>query len=143
MVCIGLAVIGAAVGTAAFSPELFVERLEKIRAELPDAHKSMETESLVKWDGTFEVGKNGNPERVPVSILLYKGLKRVRIHVLGDDVPQDTADNVVDRLAEAMGITVIERSYPVATYGTDEPVEVEPSRRVSRAVVTAKQARRS
>jgi len=109
--CIAVFLIAASVVTAATVDEL-EDRLEEAASE--PVERAADTESVTVWNATFRVGRDA----APVAITVYKQWGRVRIQVLTHDLNREQVGELQNRIAELLGLRIVDRS----TEQDEEPV---------------------
>jgi len=109
--CIAVFLIAASVVTAATVDEL-EDRLEETASE--PVERAADTESVTVWNATFRVGRDA----APVAITVYKQWGRVRIQVLTHDLNREQVGELQNRIAELLGLRIVDRS----TEQDEEPV---------------------
>lgn len=103
--CIAVLAIVAGALTAAGVEEIEEQLADKAAGEV---HRVSDTESVVRFELTVEVG----PKAAPVAVTLYKEHSRVRIQILTHDLTPEEAETLEDELAEAIGAKIVDRSSP-------------------------------
>jgi hypothetical protein len=113
MVCIICIAAAAAVGAAVLGPDALQDLLQKLKGALPDAKQTAQSDSVVKWEGTYSFRRKASDVvPVPVAVFVYKGQKRLRIQLRTHALRGDESERVQDELARAMGVTIIARNVP-------------------------------
>lgn len=101
--CIAVFLIAASVVTAATVDEL-EQRLEEATSE--PVERAADTESVTLWNATFSVGRKA----APVAITVYKQWSRVRIQLLTHDLSREQVEELQNRIAELLGLRIVDRS---------------------------------
>ena len=101
--CIAVFLIAASVVTAATVDQL-EERLEGATAE--PVERAADTESVTVWNASFQVGRKASP----VAITVYKQWGRVRIQVLTHELGREQVEELENRIAELLGLRIVDRS---------------------------------
>jgi hypothetical protein len=103
--CIAVFAVAMAAVTSATVDEL-QERLDQAATE--PAERETDTGSVTVWRASFAV----DDRVVPVVITLYKDHARVRIQVLTHELTRAQLDGLEERIADALGLRIVERSDP-------------------------------
>jgi hypothetical protein len=101
--CIAVFLIAATAVTAATLDQM-EDRLEQAASE--PVERETDTESATVWNATFKVGRKDAPVRITV----YKDYGRVRIQVLTHALSREQVEELQDRIAELLGLRIIDRS---------------------------------
>jgi hypothetical protein len=103
--CIAVLLVAAAAVRSATVDEL-QERLDQAAAA--PAERETDTGSVTVWNATVTV----DGRTAPVVITLYKNHRRVRIQVLTHELTREQVQALQERIAEALGLRIVERSDP-------------------------------
>jgi hypothetical protein len=142
MVCIFciavLLIVGGAL-TAAKLDDIEVKLTEVAKGE--QVHRTVETDSVVKFELTVQVG----PKDAPVAVTIYKDHRRVRIQILTHDLTPEEVEALEDKLAEALEAEIVDRSDPVHEASPEHAAEHarEAEREKEKATPPAKEADRA
>jgi hypothetical protein len=113
MVCTISIAAGALLGAAIVTPDLVDAMTGKLKGVMPDASREAESDTVVQWVGTYRAPA-ASRDPIPVAIYLFKGQKRLRIHVLRDAIDTATADAIIDTTAVALDAEITGRTYAAA-----------------------------
>jgi hypothetical protein len=124
--CIAVLTMVAAAVTAA-AVDNMQKGLEE-KAGRP-VRKTVDTGSVAKLETTFEVGGRS----APVAITVYKTNRRARIQVLTHELSPDQLRDLQDRVAQAIGARIVDRSdlsgSDLALETPVSPAAVDPAER--------------
>ena len=109
MVCIFCIAVFALIAGSLTAAHLdSVEGSLRTRAVDADVRRTVDSESVTKFELTVAVGDRA----APVAITVFKAHKRVRIQVLTHDLERAEVEALEDDLADAIGAEIIDRSDP-------------------------------
>ncbi len=132
--------VAALVGAGVVGPDLLHELSDRFKAVVPDGTKQLETEAVVQWSG-FIPSRERRGRPVPVEVFLYKAQKRLRIHLLTDNLTEEDADRATDAIADAFQATVVSRTYAMPPRG--DPQKPAPNTRKRAATPSPTALRRT
>lgn len=94
----------------ALTSERLDEVEEKLRdkAEDEDVRRTVDTESVARFELTVRVGSKS----APVAVTVFKDHKRVRIQVLTHELTAQEVEELEEELAEALDAEIVDRSDP-------------------------------
>jgi hypothetical protein len=119
------------------------ERLDEVEEKLRDkaddekVRRTVDTESVARFELTVRVGSKS----APVAVTVFKDHKRVRIQVLTHELTAQEVEELEEELADALDAEIVDRSDPAheasdehrAEHAEEEREEAEkaPAERVS------------
>jgi hypothetical protein len=94
----------------ALTSEHLDEVEEKLRdkAEDEEVRRTVDTESVAKFELTVRVGSKS----APVAVTVFKDHRRVRIQVLTHELTAEEVEELEDELAEALDAEIVDRADP-------------------------------
>jgi hypothetical protein len=96
-----------------------IEAKLRSKAEDGEVRRTVESESVVKFDLTVSV----DSEPVPVAVTVFKDPRRVRIQVLTHELSPEEVEQLEDELAEVLDAEIVDRSDPAHEAGADHAAE--------------------
>ena len=136
MVCSISMTVAALIGAGVLTPDLIDGLSDKFKAVVGDGAKLVDTEAVVQWNGTISL-RERRGEPVPVEVFLYKAQKRLRIHLLADDIAREDADRITDQIADAFEAEIVSRGYATPPQGDAQDTWIEPAKPTLSASPTA------
>lgn len=85
-----------------------VEERLRGKAEDEEVRRTVDTESVAKFELTVRVGSKS----APVAVTVFKDHRRVRIQVLTHELTAEEVEELEDELVEALDAEVVDRSDP-------------------------------
>ncbi|HEX2038727.1 MAG TPA: hypothetical protein VHF47_03225 [Acidimicrobiales bacterium] len=115
--CIAVLVLVAGALTSEHLDE--VEEKLRDKAEGEEVRRTVDTESVAKFELAVRVGSKS----APVAVTVFKDHRRVRIQVLTHDLTAEEVEELEDELAEALDAEVVDRSDPAHEAGEEHEAE--------------------
>lgn len=105
----------------ALTSEHLDEVEEKLRDKADDqeVRRTVDTESVAKFELTVRVGSKS----APVAVTVFKDHRRVRIQVLTHELTAEEVEELEDELAEALDAEIVDRADPAHEESEDHEAE--------------------